>query len=52
MPCEPLRDFNVINRLFLDFNLVGVLVERVGKPFSEENLSHTVRDRHRVVRHV
>ena len=51
MPCEAFRDFNFINFLFIGFNLIGVLGERVGKPFGKENLSHTVGDRHRVVRH-
>ena len=51
MPCESFRDFNFINRLFINFDLIGLLAECVGKPFGEENLSHTVGDRHRVVRH-
>ena len=51
MPCEAFRDFNFINFLFIGFNLIGVLGERVGKSFGKENLSHTVGDRHRVVRH-
>lgn len=51
MPCKPFRDFNSIDFLFTGFNLLGVLVKRVGKPFRKENLSHTVGDRQRVVRH-
>ena len=51
MPCEAFRDFNFINFLSIGFDLLGVLVERVVKPFRKENLSHTVGDRQRVVRH-
>lgn len=51
MPCEPFGDLNFINFLFIGFNLIVVLGERIGKPFGKENLSHTVGDRHRVVRH-